>query len=557
MQMVSGNRYELKLRSDAREGARPTQEQWIEDEGCRRTYYAVYIFFGMLTLTYNHTPAISFNEFDSLELPSSESLWTLEISDQDSWRDSWSASTIITVREAHDSLFREEAVRYSAFATRVMINALFLEVWYHKRSFEALQDIVTEYKLRLALETWEKSLEMCEPETIVVQLNAPHKGHPLIFNAMAVYRNTRARLEVDLKSVQEALRYHDSYEVAAAMSTARDQVKRSPEMIKVIQECFNCIEIVALQGIKWVGRTCATNWSVEHPLSGLDLMVILSLWLYRLEHDEEPADEEELAMYNKVRNLFDDDSVDIYGSKLSSTVARLWGTMLEEVVVWGSAVFSFRHRDDHTNRILESPNSWGNPSSSIPKLLWVTRMPSCPGLVRPRRRRLPPAWRSIWETVSDVIHLSPATNIVACLPPPTPEWVGWRLDHRDQQSRTSIPASPIRLQTDHHPRHTAYQHTRDGKSPLLFCPYHQLAIPALRDTLFPYEKSLPTPLARLFPYLGGDAMVCSPVWFCLFCDTSVCIGRTVAGEQVWEPRSGGVIGAGEQSRVFSLCHHDG
>lgn len=333
--MVAGNRYELKLRSEARDGAQPRQEEWIEDEGCRRTYYAVYIFFGMLTLTYNHTPAISFNEFDSLELPSSESLWNLEVSDEDSWRDSWTASTIITVREAHDSLFREDPARYSAFATRVMINALFLEVWYHKRSFEALQDIVTEYKLRLALETWEKSLELCEPETIVVQLSAPHKGHPLIFNAMAVYRNTRARLEVDLKTVQDALRYHDSYEVAAAMSTARDKVKRSPEMLKVIQECFNCIEIVALQGIKWVGRTCATNWSVEHPLSSLDLMVILSLWLYRLEHDEEPADEEELAMYNKVRNLFDDDSVDIYGSKLSSTVARLWGSMLDDVVVWG------------------------------------------------------------------------------------------------------------------------------------------------------------------------------------------------------------------------------
>lgn len=333
--MVAGNRYQLKLRSEAREGGQPSQEEWIEDEGCRRTYYAVYIFFGMLTLTYNHTPAISFNEFDSLELPSSESLWNLEVSNEESWRDSWTASTIITVREAHDSLFREDPARYSAFATRVMINALFLEVWYHKRSFEALQDIVTEYKLRLALETWEKSLDLCEPETIVVQLTAPHKGHPLIFNAMAVYRNTRARLEVDLKSIQEALRYHDPYEVAAAMSTARDKVKRSPEMLKVIQECFNCIEIVALQGIKVVGKTCATNWSVEHPLSGLDLMVILSLWLYRLEHDEEPADEEELAMYNKVRNLFDDDSVDVYGSKLSSTVARVWGSMLDEVVVWG------------------------------------------------------------------------------------------------------------------------------------------------------------------------------------------------------------------------------
>lgn len=335
LQMVAGNRYELKLRSEAREGVQPTHGEWVEDEGCRRTYYAVYIFFGLLTLTYDHTPAISFKEFETLELPSSESLWNLEVVDEDSWRDSLTASTIITVREAIDSLYQGDATRYSAFATRVMINALFLAVWEHKRNFEALQDVVTEYKLRLALETWEKSLEKCEPETIVVQLSAPHQGHPLIFNAMAVYRNTWARLEVDLKSVQEALRYHDSYEVAAAMTNARDKVKRSQEMIKVIEECYNCIEIVALQGIKWVGETCATNWSVEHPLCGLDLMVILSLWLYRLEHDEVEASTEELAMYNKVRNLFDDESAGGYNSKLSSTVARLWGSMLDEVVVWG------------------------------------------------------------------------------------------------------------------------------------------------------------------------------------------------------------------------------
>jgi hypothetical protein len=334
-QMVAGNRYELKIRTEAREGAQPNHEEWVVDEQCRRTYYAVYIFFGLLTLTYNHTPAMGFNEFDTLELPSSESLWTLEVSDDEAWRESLTASKIITFRQAHDNLFQGETARYSAFATRVMINALFLEVWYHKRSPEALQDVVTEYKLRLALETWEKSLELCEPETVVVQLSAPHKGHPLIFNAMALYRNTRARLVVDLKSIQEALRYHDSYEVAAAMTNARDKVVRSQEMIKVIQECFDCIEVAAVQGIRWVARTSATNWSIEHPLTGMDLMVILTLWLYRLEHDEEPATEEELAMYNKLRNLFDDDSVDVYGAKLSSTVARLWGSMIDEVVVWG------------------------------------------------------------------------------------------------------------------------------------------------------------------------------------------------------------------------------
>jgi hypothetical protein len=67
----------------------------------------------------------------------------------------------------------------------------------------------------------------------------------------------------------------------------------------------------------------------------MDLMIILSLWLYRLEHDEEPATEEELVMYNRIRQLFDKDLNETYVTHLSSVVARLWGSMLDEVVVWG------------------------------------------------------------------------------------------------------------------------------------------------------------------------------------------------------------------------------
>ncbi|KAK2612968.1 hypothetical protein QQS21_001079 [Conoideocrella luteorostrata] len=333
--MVAGNRYELKLRQEARGTTKPSRLEWVEDEGCRRTYYAVYIFFGLLTLTYNHTPAISFNEFEDVQLPSTEALWNLQVADDAAWLEHLSGSTAITFMQAHDNLFQGDNLRYSAFGARVMINALFLEVWYHKRSPEALQDVVTEYKLRLALETWDKSLELCEPESVAVPLSAPHKGHPLLFNAKAMYRNARARLEVDLKSVQEALRYHDSYEVAAAMSHARDRVKRSSEMIKVIQECYDCIETAVVQGVRWVARTSPTNWSVEHPLCGMDLMIVLSLWLYRLEHDEEPATQEELSMYNKVRQLFAKDLDERYMSQMSSIVARLWGSMLDEVVVWG------------------------------------------------------------------------------------------------------------------------------------------------------------------------------------------------------------------------------
>ena len=333
--MVAGNRYELKLRQEARGTGKPTRAEWVEDEGCRRTYYAVYIFFGLLTMTYNHTPAIGFNEFEDLQLPSTEAMWNMQTTDDETWYEHLKASPAPTFIEAHDKLFQGESLRYSVFASRVMINALFLEVWYHKRSPEALQDVVTEYKLRLALETWDGALASCEPEAAAIPLSAPHKGHPLIFNAKAMLRNARARLEVDLKAVQEALRYHDPYEVGAAMSHARDRVKRSSEMIKVIEECYNCIETAVVQGVRWVARTSPTNWSVEHPICGLDLMIILSLWLYRLEHDEEPATQEELAMYNKVRQLFVKDLDESYMSQLSSIVARLWGSMLDEVVVWG------------------------------------------------------------------------------------------------------------------------------------------------------------------------------------------------------------------------------
>lgn len=364
--MVAGNKYELKLRQEARGGAKPSRAEWVEDEGCRRTYYAVYIFFGLLTLTYNHTPAIGFNEFEDLQLPSSETMWNLNVTDESTWSEQLQISPIVSFIDAHDKLFQGENMRYSAFGARVMINALFLEVWYHKRSPEALQDVVTEYKLRLALETWEKSLEFCEPENSTVPLSAPHKGHPLVFNATAMLRNARVRLEVDLKSVQEALRYHDPYEVGAAMSNARDRVKRSGEMIKVIEECYNCIQTAVVQGIRWVARTSPTNWSVEHPLCGLDLMIILSLWLYRLEHDEEPATQEELIMYNKVRQLFAKDIDEPLIGNLSSVVARLWGEMLDEVVVWGITRLmgeSFKLHAQALVGYVDDPEASSNPST--------------------------------------------------------------------------------------------------------------------------------------------------------------------------------------------------
>lgn len=334
--MVVGGRYELQQKLEKRGARLPTRDEWIVDEGSKRTYFAVYIFFGLLTLTFNYTPTISYNEFEAISLPCSETLWNSEIVDDQFWREAYINEPTSTFHEAHSRLYKGDTPHYSAFASRVMINALFLEVWSVKRNSEGVAS-ECRGKLSGALDTWHRALDFCTPETMIVPLTAPQKGHPLVFNALAMYRCTAARLEIDFMSIQEALRHHSPEEVASSMTAAADKISRSESMTKVIQLCFECFQIPALMGIRWVARTSALNWSVEHPLCGFDLMLILSLWLYKLEEEMEtiPPTNDERAMLEKIRSLFDDDSVELYGSRLSAGVARIWGGMVDEVVVWG------------------------------------------------------------------------------------------------------------------------------------------------------------------------------------------------------------------------------
>ena len=339
--MVSGSRYMLKFRNEAREQDSPNKADWFEDESCRRTYFAVYIFFGLLTMTFNHAPVIAFDELEQLELPCAESIWNTDDLDDETWKVRVVDAPTMKFREAYDRLFQGQLAQYSAFATRVMINALFVQVWTNKRTPGFLQDMVTDYKVRVALETWEKSLDLCESESVVIPVSSPQKGHPLIFNALAMYRNACARLEVDLKSVQEALRYHEPYEIAAAMSSTRNDVQRSTQMLKVVQQAYECLSTVTSQGVGWMVRKAAVKWSVEHPLCDFDLMVILTMWLYRLENDVEDDTPEELAMHQKIISLFDSDMIASFNGRVSSLIARMWGTMLDgqgrmdNKTVWG------------------------------------------------------------------------------------------------------------------------------------------------------------------------------------------------------------------------------
>lgn len=388
-------------------------------------------------MTYNYTPAISFPEFEDLTLPSSETLWNLPVVDDETWRESYASSIIITAREAHGNLFNSQATRYSAFATRIMIAAISLEVWNHQRQYESLQDVLTEFRLRQAVEAWVASLAFCEPETIIVQLDAPHKGHPLIFNSMAVYRNLLARLEVDLKTTQEALRYHNPYEVANQMIKARDLVGRSAAMTQVIGQCYECLEIVVLEGLKSPDQSCATNWSIEHPLCSFDLIAILTLWLYRYESEglyrldadtadanhRERADAErdetsaELAVYTKLQNLLED-CTSPQSLRLSSVVARIWADMLNDVTVWGYVIslyasalyYTLCKLFQSTFRATRISISSRHPHARLPSCLARFGAPANCATALPKPWELPSCYmprlcRAIWTLMATIRNI--------------------------------------------------------------------------------------------------------------------------------------------------------
>ncbi|KAI5286356.1 hypothetical protein KEM52_002030 [Ascosphaera acerosa] len=284
--LVSGSRYALRGRIEARQktvgadGKRhPSWEEWISEESCRRTIFAVFIFFGLLSMVFNQPNSmIVGDELDELELPCEEEVWAAPRAYVEKyWSESASSGGSLsergseshdvhddmdaatgasdttqppTVRIAQSALFKGEQVRYSSYATRVMITVLFYEVWNHRRTVAALQDVVIEFKLRLALDAWESGLrakiaeeqaKMHERCRLLADDHArpdsagqwgPSRSAPLmpplLANSLAIYRVSRIRLAIDLKPVQEALRYHSPYEIAATMTVARQLVKRDP-----------------------------------------------------------------------------------------------------------------------------------------------------------------------------------------------------------------------------------------------------------------------------------------------------------------------------------------
>jgi len=281
-------------------------------------------------------PAITSSEI-KLDLPCTETLWN--ISEEAKWKESVVPTPLF--QGARNALLRDEEVpQYSVFGGRIMMTALFLDIWSLRHIESPGADQSLRDSFEIALQKWCRSMQTCPPESNVLSLSpAPHQGHhPLEFNAFALFRQAHARLFVDLCNVQETLRYCEEAEIAKAMSLAAKRIERTSDTTKAVWQTFRMFQIPAKNGINLTAKTAALNWSVEHVLCGFDCALLLALWLYRIEQELEsnPPDEDERSLLNSMRELLEEVDREYDASQsLAVWTAQVWGEMCSETVVWG------------------------------------------------------------------------------------------------------------------------------------------------------------------------------------------------------------------------------
>ncbi|KAK9473465.1 fungal-specific transcription factor domain-containing protein [Dipodascopsis tothii] len=357
--LATGALHSLLERYRARPpGLRPAVADWIDEEGTKRTYFAIYNFFGLLTVTYNFMPIIWNNEPDELPLPCSEALWSADVRNPAYLHDQLDKTAMPTFRAALQSLLVHKPCTYTVLGARVLVNALFLDVWILRNSAVAAAgsaDDAAARRLEHGLDTWHISVRLTVPEAPVPTLKVPHDDHPLVFNSYAVYRLARTRLAstLDLARVALVMRYHDAAELAPAMVAAAKTVARSPAMTRALGNCHDTLLVPISADLSHVIKTSAVHWSLEHALCGFDPMLTLMAWLARMEHDScvtdglDPAarspigfytlqaNQDELGMMNKINALFDMAGLHRPRTRLSSGVGFVWAKILTSVSVWG------------------------------------------------------------------------------------------------------------------------------------------------------------------------------------------------------------------------------
>ncbi|KAK9465694.1 hypothetical protein V1512DRAFT_265176 [Lipomyces arxii] len=284
--MVSGVRFEIFQRSPKPPITNSVSEddEWIKSEAMRRTYFAVFVFFGELTAFFNFPPTIPNSEPEVIMLPCDEDLWN--------GTRSISQSSDVIFRTGMEYVLKGQHVRCSSFAKRVLATGMFIECWASRSGgllFAARTD-----QLDGVLSSFSRVIHA----DIVGCLNRASE---------ATWKLARMRVvAIDLTTIEEALRYHDVSEIVHAVRTCASRMTQSRESLMIAAELAFDV-LFGPQQEDAVG-------GIEDVIVEWECALYLMMWVRRVEHDMavvsgeaglfiHAADERELDVLQRLRSV--------------------------------------------------------------------------------------------------------------------------------------------------------------------------------------------------------------------------------------------------------------
>lgn len=331
-------------------------DEWIRQEGNRRTKLIVYCFFNLHSIMYD-IPPLLLNAELNLNMPCSHDVWKANSAVH--WRRLYHArhGSQIPFQEAFAKLFTKSTVPnvsapISPLGNYILIHAIIQQIFFARQlclcapnmqGTSLRQEDLT--VLDNSLTAW-KALWKRTPES---SIDPQNPAGPIAFTSTALLGLAYIRLHVNLGPCRQLIS-QDPSQIARALN-ASSPVQRSPRLIMALLHSAHALSIPVRLGIDFVARTHSFFWSIQHSLCSLECAFLLSRWLLAIPstQSQQRLSEHERKLLLWLKSMMDETemSVDAPGApdldfianpykakQLSVAIIRVWARTFKGNTSW-------------------------------------------------------------------------------------------------------------------------------------------------------------------------------------------------------------------------------
>ena len=260
-----------------------TWEEWIKQEGHKRTKLIVYCFFNLHSITWNVPPLI-LNAEVKLNLPEPADEWKATSAAQWKKLHRANATPPMPFHVMFARLFSRAPASpttpVSPLGNYVLIHAMIQQIFFARQlatswpetarsSLRADDLIAFEHGLSAWKAGWKRT-----PES---SLDPQNPNGPVAFTSTALLGLAYIRLHVDMGPLRH-LETRDPLQVALSLRESLP-IQRSPRLTMALLHSAHALSIPVRLGIDFVAKTQTFFWSIQHSLCSLECAFLLSKWL--------------------------------------------------------------------------------------------------------------------------------------------------------------------------------------------------------------------------------------------------------------------------------------